>query len=554
MAPTVESSRRGVEVPLTLLASYLFFLLRRPVSSSNRHYLVARLRGLQSLAGLLEAEPREDLRPLVSTLRRLSPANFSHAAAPLQLLLAAAQQSLVTPPPLVVSHRPPPRWPFPGDRRVLIIFGPAIGIGDEMILFPLPAAIRAAGPEVEIVVMSGYDGLWDRVRAVDRRVHLETHAQLAEALGGTSLGTFDTVIMADFEKPGLTPAICSRPSMRTYIEISLGAQSAVFADAHSGRIHAASLPVEARLNYYEVFDWLLDWLGIPLEAGHRYSGIVERSRKNAGAFRIFVSPFTSKHEPSLIYWTRLLASLSNLYASREIEVVLDAGASFSTERFTSSILRAVGARADGRMRFRIARDPDSRTLSLRGALSEMESSDALICADSYAAHAGPLFGCTTLVIARLGLESWRTPFERSFYFDSEQPLEEILRAIGRILEELLKPGPTSAPLPSSSVHLLQATRRLKNILANDINDAVSTLNGNYDSFKSIYDEAVTCILREHAACPPGLLSDSKYPLSWPEIAAGAAAQHPAELVEHLCIGLARWENTNLHKFLALAAG
>ena len=553
MAPTPGSSNRsGIEIPLTLLASYLFFLLRRPVSSSNRHYLTRRLRGLQSLAGALEAEGGEDLGPLVSTLRRLTPANFSRAAGPLQLQLAAAQRVLLAPPPLVVSHRPPPPWPIPAAGRVLIVFGPAIGIGDEIILFPLPAAIRAMYPQPEIVVMSGYQGLWDRVQAVDRCTYYKTHSELAEALRGTSLGTFDAVIVADFEKPGLTPAICSRPSMRSYVEISLGAQCAIFADTRSGHIHAASMPMEARTNYYEVSEWLLDWLGIPVEPSRRYSGIVERKPKDSGPFRIFVSPFTSKYEPSLLYWSKIIASLKSLPHLRDVEFVLDAGASFATERFASSLLRSADARNGGRVRFRIGADPGSRTLSLTGALGEMEHSDVVICADSFAAHAGPLFGCTTLVIARPGLENWRTPFDRSFYFDSEQSLDEIQRAIAGILQELLERDRPRASLPSVAVEMLRATHHLKCVLANDISIAAPALNGNYDTFKTAWD-ALSRILPEGAACPPGLLGDANYRRSWPEIEGGAPGD-PGELVQHLRIELARWENTNVRKFLTLANG
>src|SRR5579871_1785420 len=153
MAPVLGTSQSGsLDIPLTLLATYLFFLLRRPVSSSNSHYLARRLHGLQSLADMLEAEPQHDLGTLVGMLRRLTPANFSRIAAPLQLQLASAQRSLLRPPALVVSHNRPPRWPFPSSRRLLIILGPGIGIGDEMILFPLPGTIRAVYPDVEIVL------------------------------------------------------------------------------------------------------------------------------------------------------------------------------------------------------------------------------------------------------------------------------------------------------------------------------------------------------------------------------------------------------------------
>src|SRR5947209_186586 len=173
-----------IDIPLTLLASYLFFLLRRPISSSNTHYLARRIRGLQSLAPMLETGAPQDLAALTGMLRRVTPANFSRMAASLQLQLAHAQRSLLQPQSFVVSHQRPPRWPLDSARRLLIIFGPAIGIGDEIILFPLPSAIRSRYPDAEIVVLSGYRGLWDRVAAVDRREYYESHLELVQALAG----------------------------------------------------------------------------------------------------------------------------------------------------------------------------------------------------------------------------------------------------------------------------------------------------------------------------------------------------------------------------------
>jgi hypothetical protein len=556
MSPTRRiSTRQDLDIPLTLLASYLFFLSRRPVSSSNRHYLARRLRGLQSLADTLESGGGREIGELVGTLRRLTPENFSRLSGGLQLQLAAVQRLVLMPPSFVVSHHPPRRWPFPASRRVLIVFGPAIGIGDEIILFPLPAAIRAMYPDVEIVLMSGYPGLWDRVRVVDHHLYYETHAELVEALGGRSLGHFDAVVVADFEKPGLIPAICAAPTMRSYVEISLGAQCAVFADTRSMRIHAVSMPIEVRTNYYEVSEWLLDWLGIPVDPANRYAGIVERATKDtAGPFRIFVSPFTSKHEPSLLYWSKILNSLADVPCGRDVEFVLDPGASLTTERFATSLLRVAGPRTAGRVRIRIAADPGSRTLSLSGVFNELERCDLVVCADSFAAHAGPLFGCITLVMAREGLENWRTPFDRSFYFDLKQPIEDVQRAMARILQEVSRPvGEPAAALPSKAAGLHAATLHLKGFLAIDCRADVSGLDGNYYSFRAAYD-ALAGDLVEGSGCPAGLLSDANYHRTWPEMEPEASADDDLASIRQLRTELGRWENTNLRKFLRLAAG
>jgi hypothetical protein len=541
----------GLDLPLTLLSSYLFFLSRRPVSSSNRHYLARRLRGLQSLASILEAEGGPELGELARRLHRLTPENFSRLSRELQLELAAAQQTSLTPLSFVVPHGGPSCWPSPTTRRALIIFGPAIGIGDEMILFPLPAAIRAARRDMEIVLMSGYRGLWDRVNVVDQREYYDSHAELIEAISGRSLGPFDAVVFADFEKPGLTPGICVSPKMQTYIEISLGGQCAVSVDTHVRRIHSVSMPIEARANYYEIADWLMEWLGLPACRRDFFGAFASRSGSDESRpFRVFVSPFTSKYEPSLLYWSRLLNRLADITSGRSVEFVLDAGASLSTERFAASLFHAAGQRPGAPVQFRIGTDADSRTLSLRGVFGELKSCDAVICADSFAAHAGPLFGCTTLVMARAGLESWRVPFERSFYFDAAQPIEEVQEAMSRILEQLLEPARQPFALDSEYAALHSATIRLKGLLDAGETSGIAGLDGNYDFFKAAYG-AVSQQLREKCACPPGLLADGDYQQVWPGTRSDDGDQQDEEWTRGLRIELGRWENTNLRKYLRL---
>ena len=63
----------------------------------------------------------------------------------------------------------------------------------------------------------------------------------------------------------------------------------------------------------------------------------------------------------------------------------------------------------------------------------------MICADSFAAHAGPLFGCVTLVLAKSELKDWRVPSEDSFYFDPESPVDEVAATMAGLLAETVRP-------------------------------------------------------------------------------------------------------------------
>src|SRR5262249_41184406 len=152
-----------------------------------------------------------------------------------------------------------------------------------------------------------------------------THRELVDALRNARSNAYDAVILADFEKPGLLSAVCQQKDFPIYIEVSLGGQHAALVHPRLKVVHVVSLPLEARLNYYESFEWLLDWLGVQGRRADRYSAIVRRPPgKPESPFRLFVSPFTSKHEPSLTYWSNLLALVSDCGAGA-LEFCVDAG-------------------------------------------------------------------------------------------------------------------------------------------------------------------------------------------------------------------------------------
>src|ERR1700675_44944 len=138
----VSPTPANVRLPLGLLSSYLFFLLRRPISGSNAHYLEQRLRGFRSLVPLFETEETGPLRAIARSLRRLQPSNFVQVARELQFRLLPLVSDVAVPPDFIVSGDRTSTSPFAGARKIIIITGPAIGIGDEIILFPLPSRIK----------------------------------------------------------------------------------------------------------------------------------------------------------------------------------------------------------------------------------------------------------------------------------------------------------------------------------------------------------------------------------------------------------------------------
>ena len=546
-----SSTPANLRLPLGLLSSYLFFLLRRPISASNAHYLEQRLRGFRSLTPLFEAAETEQFRIIAESLRRMQPANFARTARELQFHLLTPGAGVSVPPDFIVSGERPRESPFSGVRKIVMVTGPAIGIGDEIILFPLPAWIKAANPGVEITVVSGYDGLWNAVNGVDHALHYRTHRELLEVLRGDA----DLVLLADFEKPGLVPLMACEPGSSTYVELSLGAQCGAVVNRNSRRIWTVGMPLDATLNYYEAFRRLVEWIGITPGSPTRYCGIVRQASKDsAGVLRIFVSPFTSKYDPSPIYWSRILASLVPRSPGRAVEFVLDAGASPATERFSATLAVSAAARAVPGVSFSIAREAGSRTLSLIGAFSELERAHAVICADSFAAHAAPQYGCTTLVIARAGLDNWRTPSPRSFYFDLEQPMDGMLAAMREILEAcypgVLDRPQHAVPFEAAASRLDQDTRELDAALG----DAGTSPKGTIHAARQRLIESHRAMIETIPGWPlefRGLVHQDGLSRVWRELDEHESDLPDRELFRHLQLELRNWELTNLRRFVGL---
>ncbi len=476
----LESSR---DLPLALLARYLFFLARRPISSSNTHFLARRLAGLRSLAPLIVGDA-DDLGPVADKLSRLTPGNFRRLGPEIQRALA-----FWLPPELptgyIASRIPPPADFLAGVRRVLMILGPAIGIGDEIICFSVPRWLRGASPEVEVSMMSAYPDLWDGVAGITGHSCYRSHAELVAAIRGKPPGgAFDLVWMIDFEKPALLNAMSTEPAVARYVEISLGTRAAWALDKASGWLHEHQPPERRYTNYYSVLRHLTGWLtGTPAPASAGSVGPCASSSSGTEDLTIFVSPFTSKYEPQPLGWSQLLAAAIPDRPGVPIRFVFDPGPNLTTERFAIELMRSTRGLGRPEARFELAGSPGARTLSLIDLFAQLERSDVAICADSFAAHAAPVRGCTTLVVAGKGLENWRVPREQAYYFDGAVPIPRLAAAMGLVIGPLAKAEePPGAVVTGAAAHrLLGASEEFAQASAEDGEDeVVNALLGPYD--------------------------------------------------------------------------
>jgi hypothetical protein len=552
MVPSARSSVLPAEhqLPFALLSQYLFFLARRPISQSNIHYLESRLLGLKSLREELTRAEARETESVLRLLGALQPASFPRLAPGLQLALVPFARSLTTlPRDVVVAEGPPPGGLPAGVRRVLLALGPGIGIGDEIILFSLPRWLREARPGCEVTVLTAYPGLWDRVHSVARVLSYADHRELLQALRAEPpLDGYDLYILADFESPELHRAICAEGRLGLYLELSIGNRSAWLVDNRRRWLYRIVHATPYFENYYSALHQVLRCLGLSPRAGNRFDGVVGREAARAEEARIFVSPFTSKYNPSQIYWSRLLGAILAGAGDRPLVVSLDAGKNAVTERFATALQRSISARVPSSVALEIARCPSSRYLSLQGAFREIEAAHVVLCADSFASHAAPLFGCTTLVVATAGLENWRVPFARSYYFRAEDPIDEVGAAMRQVLGRLIDGRARAESLSRAEIRLDELARSLEELFDGEPTADVAEFRATYREFARTHRLVLDGLARR----PP------EQPALWRDVDPQEILLAPHEdgdgvvspaLMLHLRDQWERWQNTNLRKLL-----
>ncbi|MEM8960943.1 MAG: hypothetical protein AAGD38_05655 [Acidobacteriota bacterium] len=529
-------------LPFTLLVRYLFFLSRRPISSSNRHYLIRRLAGLQSLVPLIEPVLDErspaELGEVLKRVASLTPASFRRDIdGVLDRLLAFL---LTEEPEAVIASSSPPDLSFwTSTRRLLLVLGPGIGIGDEILCAPAATALARACPDAEITVLSGYDGLWKGVDGVDVVTSYRDLAELVAITRGDTLGVFDGVMVVDFEKPALLGAMGAEPGPAWYAELALGARGVWALDKERRWLHHHQPPAGYFDNYYALLRQLLGWLMPTIElAAPGASSVVERS--SSPSRTVFVSPFSSKYEPDPERWSRVVSKA--LPSTGEISVRFDSGPNLDTERFAAMLASSVRGRSREGVQIEVARSTDQRTLSLFDAITALRSADAVICADSFAAHAAPAYGVPALVVARRGFEAWRVPGAQAYYFDDEAAISDTADGMRRVLETLFH---ADARMPVAADDVVTAGRTLTALLAGrgtgDIVTAYTELG-----------RAVAYFLETPLETLEPLMGDIEYrralaPL--PPLDTIDTPQRRADIELFIRHRWTLWETSNLHKLL-----
>ena len=320
-------------------------------------------------------------------------------------------------------------------------------------------------------------------------------------------------------------------------------------DNVEGWTYHQTLPVAYFRNVYDGFDELARRLGVTPDPADRLDPSSSSGDGN-GELRVFVSPFSSKYDPSPRYWSTLLSTLIPDGAGRAVQFVLDPGPNSTTHRFATEVARAAAARGrQAAVSYAVAGAAGGR-LPLTGVFEELKRADVVVCADSFAAHAAPRMACTTLVVASPGLENWRVPSDRSYYFDAETPIGELVAGMRQILE-LHGIGQTVTARPSvgdAEERLAHADAELERAVA--ANASLVELCAAYERFRAARDEVVN---RLEAWPPSAATLTGDYAYEIPARDLNGDHTFPAGLEPDTRIFVKNhwltWRNTNLRKYL-----
>jgi len=538
-----------LQLPLTLLLRYLFFLSRRPVSASNSGFLSRRIAGLQSLGSFLRNRDDRDLNQVAEQLEELTPASLFRLAPTIRSLLKDRLREDL-PPDVLVRPSPPPPSFWKGIRRITVIYGPAIGIGDEMICFPIPACLRQLAPEARIAVSSAYADLWTRVNGPEMVKHYTSLREIVAELRAPRDAN-DLILLVDFESPGLVAAICKEPAVGRYAELSLGARTFSLLDASSREIYQMAGTEAYYIGYYTCLDRMMAWMGVTRPLPDR-RGLLKKTGREARAdeFTILVSPFTSKGDPSERYWSSLLANIIPAELPGRVRLRLDTGATPASESFAVALCRSIRRQEHPDVRCEIMRAETGRNIPVAEFLSQLAGADMVITADSFPAHAAALFDCLTVVIAGRGAENWRAPIQRGFYLPAEAPAALTRDAIRAMIREYCtEPRSRPAGFGPGERHEMERLRlaaaRVSDALARDA--AWSELLASWNEFAAALS-AAAMLLEGWPGHFDLLFGDRDYtrliaPVRWPD---------SAETRLHLAARFDEWRSSNLRSYLDLS--
>jgi len=486
-----------------LLVMYQGSIGTRVFSAGNQDYLEVMIRVSKQLGKALAEAPISSLLPrakVVAVVERIEaqepPTSQQSAREVLGLLheLLSVLNTARRVPDLHVRGALPP---LPeGIDRIVVHFGAAMGLGDQITFFQLLRHIVAHAGRPQVTIYTLYPGIWPVLlpgaeevsyRDDPLRPFLDMNASTMKS-GGREL-----VVSADFEVFDLHRNIIAHRPWRDILEVSLGRASAWLSSGRSAWIHVEELRTPNDGNYdfmHELARRLIPRLSgwaawEPLDgdvaASERGSSIralaarlrprrppppAARRGHDAASRRgrrqvLFLNPFTSKDLPFKAEgWAWGIEQFRSRVRGRvDFEVVVFPGIEPSSRAFTRELCERL--EKDDAIPTRPL-DDDGRPLTPLTALPALVRAvsgfDLCVTVDTFTAHLIPLFRIPTVVMAYERFRRFWVPSRHVYNCLIEDMEARGIDLVSRILLLLAGSGPETAALTAAADRLRRATR------------------------------------------------------------------------------------------------
>jgi hypothetical protein len=232
---------------------------------------------------------------------------------------------------------------------------------------------------------------------------------------------------------------------------------------------------------------------------------------------------------------------------------IETGSNHATEAFALELAKIAGASAPAGVHFELV-SATGRSTSLDEIFECLEQSDMVLAADSFLAHAAPVFGVPATIVARDGVENWRVPDANNFYFSMQDPIPAVASSIRELIRDLTLFDSPDARSVQRKRPECQKLRRASDQVAQSLfseNQNLASVRDDWTACHQAYCR-VSSELRNWPACFDAMLNDELYEHligPWPETHNdNNVASEPAFLL-HLQNRFHEWHNSNLQKYL-----
>jgi hypothetical protein len=347
-------------------------------------------------------------------------------------------------------------------HTINVIFGPALGLGDQIAFFFLLQRLRKYCSRSQLTIFTLYPNLWRHLLPDAREVaYRQSPLRPFEALQRNyrmRRPTRELVLIADFDCFNLHARVIPKSSSRDILEISLGRQAVwcYHCDSPWIRVEDFSQSQPSENNYCilsKISERLMPQQGVlsPWEAicGVPVSPMID------GKKVILLNPFTSKdYSLKATDWYHLLKKIQTLVPKEmSLEVRVLPGLNNESRLHANEIV-TLCRRGLKSLRAQVLGGEGGKPLTAYNAFARLaevlRGVDICLTVDTFTAHLAPLHGVITVVVTHRNNRSFWVPSLWSFYCLMERmqsvlpPLLTSLLTIEHLTRGLLPLQRTSA--------------------------------------------------------------------------------------------------------------